>query len=123
MKPQIYPERSEAQRWGVTAELRAVMLLRLKGYHILARRFKSPVGEIDIIARRGRLIAAVEVKARLEKSRALEAVSPRQQRRIASALLYFQAQHPKLAGHDYRFDVIWVARRKWPEHILDAWRI
>lgn len=122
MKPVINPKRAQAYKWGISAELRAVILLRLKGYRILARRYRSPAGEIDILARRGRLIAAIEVKARLNKTEALEAVSLRQQRRIARAVLYFQSRHPEMEACDYRFDVIWVPPRRWPEHILDAWR-
>lgn len=122
MMPQSESKRSRAYQWGISAEFWAVVLLRLKGYRILARRFRSPAGEIDIIARRGRLIAVIEVKARPNKNQALEAVSPRQQRRIAAAALYFQARHPQFAVLDYRFDLIWVAPHRWPEHILDAWR-
>lgn len=114
--------RSRAYIRGLSAEFLCVWLLRLKGYRILARRYRGPAGEIDIIARRGRLIAAIEVKARPSLNDALESVSTRQQRRIIQTLLYFQAKHPALADLDYRFDVMWVGTRKVPKHILDAWR-
>jgi putative endonuclease len=115
--------RSRAYLRGLNAELLSVWLLRLKGYHVLARRFRGPSGEIDIVARRGRLIAAVEVKARPTLEEAMESISLRQQRRIARTLLYFQARNPKLSGFDYRFDLIWVCGWRWPRHILDAWRL
>lgn len=115
--------RSRAYIRGLSAEFLCVWLLRLKGYRILARRYRGPAGEIDIIARRGRLIAAIEVKARASLTEALESVSTRQQRRIIQTLLYFQSRHPRLAGLDYRFDVMWVGPRRAPKHILDAWRL
>lgn len=114
--------RSQAYFRGMSAEFACVILLRLKGYRILARRFRCPAGEIDIVARRGKQIAIIEVKARASLDEALEAVSNRQQKRISRALLYFQAQHPRLAGLDTRFDLMWVGRRRLPKHILDAWR-
>ena len=115
--------RSRAYIRGLSAEFLCMWLLRLKGYRILARRYRGPAGEIDIIARRGRLIAAIEVKARASLTEALESVSTRQQRRIIQTLLYFQSRHPRLAGLDYRFDVMWVGPRRAPKHILDAWRL
>lgn len=115
--------RSRAYIRGLSAEFLCVWLLRLKGYRILARRYRGPAGEIDIIARRGRLIAAIEVKARASLTEALESVSKRQQKRITQTLLYFQSRHPRLAGLDYRFDVMWVGPRRAPKHILDAWRL
>ncbi len=122
MKPPPDLMRSRAYLRGLSAEFTCVMLLRLKGYRILARRFRSAAGEIDIIARRGRVIAAIEVKARATLNQALEAVSNRQQRRIGQTLLYFQARHPEFADLDYRFDLMWVAPRRLPKHIVDAWR-
>ena len=115
--------RSRAYLRGLNAEFLSVWLLRLKGYEVLARRFRGPSGEIDIVAKRGRLIAAVEVKARPTLEEAMVSISPRQQRRIARTLLYFQARNPSLAGLNYRFDLIWVCAWRWPRHILDAWRL
>ncbi|MSP42866.1 MAG: YraN family protein [Alphaproteobacteria bacterium] len=115
--------RSNAYLRGLNAEFLAVWLLRLKGYRVLARRFRGPEGEIDIVAQKGRLIAAVEVKARPSLEKALESVSLRQQRRIARTLLYFQTRCPSLCGLDCRFDLIWVGTWRWPKHILDAWRV
>lgn len=116
------PGRKRAYLRGLSAEFACVLLLRLKGYRILARRYRTPVGEIDVIARKGRVIAAIEVKARSSRDHALEAISPRQQKRIGRSLLYFQSANPRLSGIDYRFDVMWVGPGRFPRHILDAWR-
>ncbi len=98
------------------------MLLRLKGYRILARGFRLPVGEIDLVAARGGVVAFVEVKRRGDLVGAIEAISSRQRRRIARAAEAFMAARPDLAGKDQRFDVVLVAPRRLPRHILDAWR-
>lgn len=116
------PKRRAAYRRGLGAEFLCVLLLRAKGYRILARRYRSPLGEIDIVASRGHLLAAIEVKARNSETDALEAVSPRQQKRIIRALGEFQSRHPRYAGYDCRFDLIWVGPKAWPRHIVDAWR-
>jgi putative endonuclease len=104
------------------AEVIALWLLRCKGYRILARDLRLEVGEIDILARRGRVLAAVEVKRRDERAAAAEAVLVRQRRRIARALAAYAARHPALAELDWRFDVVLLARGRLPLHIPDAWR-
>jgi putative endonuclease len=104
-------------RW---AESCAKWWMRLKGYHIVAHRYKTPFGEIDFIARRGRTLVAVEVKYRKTQEIALEAVHPRQQKRIYDAFTYFQTTlkwHPKT----YRFDVICICPWRFPLHIVNAW--
>jgi len=105
---------------GLGAETRAALWLRLKGYRILAQRFAAPVGEIDLVARRGRVLAFVEVKARPTADAALFAVRRRQQRRIVRAAEAFLARHPAFAACDLRFDVITVAPRRWPRHLPGA---
>jgi len=114
--------RRRAWRLGWLAEGLCALVLRLKGYRILARRWRSAAGEIDIIARRGRVLAFVEVKARRDGSAAAEAVAPRQRRRIARAAQAFAAGHPGVAGLDWRFDAMLVTRRGLPCHLKDAWR-
>lgn len=119
--------RSKARRraayWrGGRAELLCLWQLRFKGYRILARRYRTPVGEIDLIARRGKVLAAVEVKARDDFATAGEAVSARQRQRIARALAHFLSLRPDLALLSPRFDVMLVAPRRWPLHLVDAWR-
>jgi len=91
-----------------------------KGYRIAARRWRSPVGEIDIVARRGRLLIFVEVKARDRLDDAAEAVTDRQRRRIAAAAEVWLASHPDDAQCDMRFDAILVSPRRWPRHIPAA---
>ncbi|MFQ5985516.1 MAG: YraN family protein [Alphaproteobacteria bacterium] len=113
--------RGAAYRFGLHAEGLCAWRLRLKGYRILARRFRVGAGEIDIVARRGRVVAFVEVKARREAG-GEEALTPRQRARIVRAAEAFLARRPELAGLDLRFDVMLV--RPWgpPRHLCDAWR-
>lgn len=110
-----------AYRSGLRAEALAACLLRLKGYRILARRLKTPAGEIDMVVRRGSSLAIVEVKAR-GTGDAVEAILPRQQRRLERAAAHFLGRNPQLAGLDLRFDVVLVAPRRLPRHLADAWR-
>ena len=114
------PERQAAFRRGLSAETRAAVVLLLKGYRILARRWQSPVGEIDIVARRRRVLVFVEVKARARLDDAAEAVSERQRRRIAAAAQAWLVGHPDHACADIRFDAVLVMPRRWPRHIVAA---
>lgn len=114
--------RRRAWRYGRLAETACAWHLRLRGYGIIARGFRTPVGEIDIVARRGRTLAVVEVKARADFAAAAEALGTRQRRRIADAALMFLRAHPDLAGLDLRFDVMLVRPWRWPRHLTDAWR-
>jgi len=113
---------AESYRRGLWAETLCLWALRLKGYRILARRYRSPAGEIDLIVRRGSVLAAVEVKARADHVRASESVLWRQRARIVRALEHFLAIHPYLRDSNLRFDVMLVAPGSWPRHIPDAWR-
>ena len=119
-RPQAH--RQAAERRGRGAERLAALLLRLKGYRILAHGFRLPIGEIDLIARRGGVIAFVEVKRRGDMVSAIDSISHRQRRRIAHAAEAFVATRPDLARLSHRFDVVLVAPRRLPRHILDAWR-
>lgn len=109
-----------AWRFGRAAEALAAGWLRLKGYRVLARDYRTPVGEVDIVARRGRTLAFVEVKARGD------GVDPgpdrRQRRRIARAAEAFRAAHPGLADLDVRFDLVLVRPGSPPAHRPGAWR-
>jgi putative endonuclease len=116
------PERLRAVRRGHRAELLCVWHLRLRGYRILARGYRVPSGEIDIIARRFGTIAAIEVKARASLADAGEAVGPRQRRRVARAFEHFLALHGSLAGLVQRFDVMLVTPGRLPRHLSNAWR-
>jgi putative endonuclease len=114
------PERQAAFRLGISAESRAAAYLIAKGFRILTRRWKSPLGEIDIVARRRRLLIFVEVKARDNLDDAAWSVTPRQQQRIAAAAEVWLAQHPDTAFEDARFDVVLVAPGRMPRHITAA---
>ena len=114
--------RVSAERHGHRSEAIAAWWLRLKLYRIVARRYRTAAGEIDLIVRRGRTLVFVEVKARASFRVAAEAVSPRQQHRIARAASQFLAARPDLAVLDQRFDALLIVRRTWPRHIPDAWR-
>ncbi|HEY2891756.1 MAG TPA: YraN family protein [Dongiaceae bacterium] len=116
-------ERQRAWRRGRAAERLAILALTLTGYHIVARNLKLGLGEIDIVARRGRVIAFIEVKSRADWGRAAESILVRQRQRIARAASAFLAARPQLAGHQPRFDVMLVVPWRWPRHILNSWRI
>ena len=111
-----------AWAYGRLAESLCAWHLRFRGYRILARRYRSPVGEIDIVARRGNTLAVVEVKARADRTTARDSLRPRQRGRIIRAAEAFIASRPALAGMDIRFDVMVVAPWWPPAHITDAWR-
>jgi putative endonuclease len=111
-----------AERYGRSSEMLAVVALRLRGYKILMRRFRSPQGEIDIVARRGRTLCIVEVKARPDHDSAVLALTVGQRLRIERAAQALIARHPQLAVCDLRFDLILVGRGHWPRLIKDAWR-
>lgn len=115
-------DRRRAWRHGRAAEAAAATLLRLSGWRILARNWQSPVGEIDIVARRRHILAFIEVKTRAETAAAGEAIGARQQDRIRRAAALFLSRHPALAGLDARFDAILVRPWRWPVHLPDAWR-
>lgn len=111
-----------AYRLGLRAEGLAALLLRLKGYRILARRLKTPAGEIDMVVRRGRVLALVEVKARGGSGMAVEALGARQRQRLERAAAHFLGRNPALGDLDLRFDMVLVAPRRLPLHMADAWR-
>jgi putative endonuclease len=96
--------------------------LRLRGWRVVARDWRCPAGEIDIVARRGRVLAIVEVKTRATAADAAFALAPRQRRRIARATAAFLLARPELAGLSVRFDVMLVARMRPPRHLPGAFR-
>ena len=115
--------RRRAQRRGQWAEWMCLWHLRLRGWHIIARDWRCPNGEIDIVARRGKVLAVIEVKSRGELVAAAAALAPRQRRRIVRAAEAFLTRRPDLARLDLRFDVMLVAPRHLPRHWPDAWRV
>ena len=113
-------ERVAAFRLGLSAESRAAFFLIAKAYRIVARRWKTPFGEVDIVARRRRDLVFVEVKARERLDEAAEAVTERSKRRIVAAAELWLAHHPADAQSNIRFDVILIAPGKLPRHIANA---
>jgi putative endonuclease len=113
------PARVAAFRTGLSAESRAAAFLMAKGYRILAKRFRTPHGEIDIVARRRNMIVFIEVKAR-SLDDAAYAVTPRQQQRIIDAAQGWLMAHPEHADFELRFDAMLIAPRRLPRHLLAA---
>lgn len=114
-------KRRRAEQSGRTAELIATLWLMGKGYRILAQRARTPFGEVDIAALKGRTLAIVEVKARQDRRRALESVGFKSRERIARAGLAL-AKRFRLDHCGVRLDLLIVRPWAWPEHVPDAWQ-
>jgi putative endonuclease len=115
--------RQKAYNKGRSAEDEAAGLLARRGYQVLSRRYRSPAGEIDLIASDGRRLAFVEVKARRELDDAAWAVTPRQQRRIADAASHWLQAFPQFQSWDMSFDAVLIASRERCEYIPDAFQV
>ncbi len=122
MSPAKRQKKQQAWKFGRFAEGLAAWHLRFRGYRIVARGFRSTVGEIDIVARRGRVLVFIEVKARKDLGAAAQSLRPRQAGRIVRAAGAFIQSRPALSALDQRFDVILVVPWKLPVHLVDAWR-
>ena len=122
MTPRGRDDRRLAYGLGLDAETRAAWMLRLKLWRILDRRWKCPMGEIDLVAVRGRTLVFVEVKARASEEAAIESVTPRARARIAAAADLWVARHPFYADHDRRFDLVAVVPGRWPKQFVDWFR-
>ncbi len=109
-------------RRGHRGEWLAAMALRLKGYRIVAKRYRTPLGEIDLIARRGDLVAIVEVKVRNSLAEAMDAVGRMSQRRIDGAADLWLARQDDRARLSVRYDLVAVLPRCWPVHVPDIFR-
>jgi len=120
IEPGPRPERQVAFRVGLSAESRAAAFLIAKGFRILARRWKTPVGEIDIVARRRHLLVFVEVKARERLDDAAWSVTDRQRARIVAAAEAWLAAHGADDIRDMRFDAMLVVPGRIPRHIVGA---
>jgi putative endonuclease len=107
---------------GHFAEWLAALALVVKGYRIQAMRYRTKSGEIDLIARRGDLVAIVEVKARPTLAQALDAVSATAERRIESAADLWLSRQRDYHRMSIRFDIVAVLPRRWPVHVEDAFR-
>ena len=115
--------RRDAHVFGLRAETVAVWLLRLKGYSILARRYKVSGGEIDLIVRRGQAVVFVEVKARGDIDVALEAISATKRRRISRAARVWITRNPWATRFTLRGDAVYVAPGKLPRHAPAAYSL
>ena len=115
------PERQAAERRGRRAERIAAWYLRLKGYGILARRFRGPLGEIDLVVKRRGTLVFVEVKARADDDTGFEAVGPKARARLAHAAESWLTRYPAAAALRLRFDVIVISPGfSWPRHLKNA---
>jgi putative endonuclease len=114
-------KRQRAEKRGREGEDRAAMWLRMKGWSILAKRRKTPLGEIDLIARRGGLIAFVEVKWRKSADQLDTAIDEYRLRRVAAAVEAVAHEYAT-GGEDIRIDVILLAPGSFPRHIANAWQ-
>lgn len=113
---------ARSRRRGYWAEALAVACLRLKGYRILERNWRSKLGEIDILVRKGGVLVLVEVKTRTDSGLASGAVQPQQRQRLLRALSHYLKTRPELSGLDLRCDIMALGRLGWPLHLKDAWR-
>jgi len=110
----------KARRSGLTgrrAEWLAILWLTAKGYRLLERRFGGKGGEIDLVMKRGRTIAFVEVKARGALEDALGAITPQKRRLVEARIRQWLAQNPWAMEHHLRADAVFLAPRRWPRHV------
>jgi putative endonuclease len=113
--------REQAERFGRLGEIRAGLWLNLHGWWVIASRVKTPLGEIDLVARRGRTVAFIEVKARKSTADLDEAIDEYRLRRVAAAVE--AVAHRYLRPRDTaRIDVLLLAPRRFPRHIVNAWQ-
>jgi putative endonuclease len=112
--------RQRAERGGRRAEQLAAWWLRLKGWRILAVRARTPVGEVDLVARRGRVLAFIEVKARASAGEAAWALDDWRLRRVAAAAEALMPRYFR-TGDTVRLDAIFIVPRRWPRHMTNVW--
>jgi putative endonuclease len=107
---------------GLAAEALAAWWLTAKLYRVIGRRVKTPLGEIDLVARRGGTLVFIEVKASAEATRVADALQPPQMARLTRAASLYVAARPELQALDLRFDLVLVTGRFRLRHLKDAWR-
>jgi putative endonuclease len=113
--------RQQAEKRGRGAETLACWHLRLRGWQILARRARVPGGEVDIVARRGRTLAFVEVKARATEDAAASALDHYRLRRVAVAAERLAPRFMR-DGDDVRIDAMFIVPGRWPRHLPNVWQ-
>ena len=116
----VLANRQKAERRGHFSEYVAAIYLLLKGYRILAMRYRTKLGEVDLIARKGDFVAFVEVKARANEQLGIDAVGFESQRRIRAASDLWLARQPDAGKLSQRYDVVVVLPHRWPRHFPDA---
>lgn len=121
VRSSLRKNKRKAYVFGYLAEYIAILILIIKGYSILKHRYRTPFGEIDLIAKRFGTVVFIEVKAR-KGDDALESISKAQRERIINASSLFIAKKRKLSHYTQRFDVITIKPWHMPHHIKDAWR-
>lgn len=114
-------KRQSSYRFGLLAEAAVILYLRVCGYKILNKRYKTKVGEIDIIARKKKQIIFIEVKARRKEQDIYEVLSSKQQHRITRAASLFLARNKRFAGYKIRFDLITVSAAFRVRHMKNLW--
>lgn len=115
-------KRYKAYRRGISSEFLAALALMVKGYRIVARRYRTKLGEIDLIARKGDLVAIVEVKARPTLEEAMDAVGRESEWRIEGAADLWLARQRDYGRLSMRFDLVAVLPRRWPVHVEDIFQ-
>lgn len=113
-------KRQIAERDGRRGETRAALWLMLKGWSILGRRVRTPVGEVDLIARRGKVLAFIEVKARRTSADASLSLDHFRLRRVAAAAEALVPRYMR-EGDDVRIDAIFIVPRRLPRHMTNVW--
>ena len=106
---------------GKYAEWLCAIVLFFKGYRILKWRYKTPVGEVDLVAQRGKSLVFIEVKARPNHGAGVEAVTQKAKKRITRAGEHFLMKHPRYINFSIRFDVMVVSGISVPYHVINAW--
>ena len=114
-------KRQAAERRGRGAETLACWYLRLHGWRILARRARVPGGEVDVVARRGKILAFIEVKARATEDAAAFALDEWRLRRVVAAAERLAPRYLR-DGDDVRIDALFVVPKRWPRHLPNVWQ-
>jgi putative endonuclease len=110
-------KRLRAYRRGHRGEWLAALTVMLKGFRIVARRYRTKLGEIDLIARRGDLVLIIEVKVRATLIEAMDAIARQSERRIEAAADLWLSRQPDYGRLSVRFDMVAVLPRRWPVHV------
>ena len=113
-------KRQRAERGGRRAEALAALYLQLKGWSILARRVRTPVGEVDLVARRGCVVAFIEVKARATDADAALSLDDYRLRRVAAAAGAIGPRYVR-PGDDMRIDAMFIVPWRLPQHMTNVW--